>query len=47
MREHALFALNNVLQGNLENQAAVAELKPTGTWDSEGMLRDTIGEVRR
>lgn len=47
MREHALFALRNILENNKENQAIVSELEPMGKWDSEGMLRDTIGGVRR
>lgn len=47
MREHALFALNHILADNPENQALVAALKPIGTWDSEGILRDSKGGVRR
>lgn len=47
MREHALFALKHILADNQENQALVAALKPMGTWDSEGMLRDSKGGARR
>ncbi|KAF8316804.1 hypothetical protein DL93DRAFT_2226625 [Clavulina sp. PMI_390] len=47
MREHALFALNNALEGNSENQEVVAELKPMGAWDADGVLRDIPGSIRR
>ncbi|KZV72208.1 hypothetical protein PENSPDRAFT_742856 [Peniophora sp. CONT] len=33
LREHAIFALRNLLHENKENQAVVEELKPVGTWD--------------
>ncbi|PAV20078.1 hypothetical protein PNOK_0501200 [Pyrrhoderma noxium] len=41
LREHALFALRNILHENVENQAIVNEIKPTGTWDENGYLRDS------
>lgn len=47
MREHALFALRNILEKNSENQKVVQELEPMGKWDDEGMLQDTLGGVRR
>ncbi|KAI0272467.1 spinocerebellar ataxia type 10 protein domain-containing protein [Gloeopeniophorella convolvens] len=47
LREHALFALRNLLQGNPENQAVVDAIKPMGTWDADGVLRGTSGAVRR
>ncbi|VDB88659.1 unnamed protein product [Peniophora sp. CBMAI 1063] len=33
LREHAIFALRNLLHENQENQAVVEQLKPMGTWD--------------
>jgi ataxin-10 len=47
MREHALFALKHILANNPENQALVAALKPTGTWDADGILKDSKGDTRR
>ena len=43
LREHALFTLRNVLHGNAENQAIVDAIKPMGSWDENGILRDTPG----
>lgn len=43
LREHALFALRNLLLGNEENQAVVEAIKPMGSWDKNGVLRDAIG----
>ena len=40
MREHAIFALRNLLFGNAENQAVVEEVKPIGRWDEDKVLRD-------
>ncbi|KAI0320888.1 spinocerebellar ataxia type 10 protein domain-containing protein [Amylostereum chailletii] len=47
LREHAIFALRNLLHRNAENQAAVEAIKPMGTWDEEGILRDVPGATRR
>jgi len=47
LREHALFALSNLLQNNLENQGIVDAMKPSGEWDSEGNLRERPGAVRK
>ncbi|KAJ7224451.1 spinocerebellar ataxia type 10 protein domain-containing protein [Mycena pura] len=47
LREHAIFALHNLLQGNPENQAVVDALQPSGKWDDNGILRDTSGAVRK
>lgn len=47
LREHAIFALHNLLEDNPENQAVVEAIKPTGSWDDSGVLRDTPGAVRR
>ncbi|KAJ4000874.1 spinocerebellar ataxia type 10 protein domain-containing protein [Lentinula boryana] len=47
IREHALFALHNLLKDNAVNQAVVEEIKPTGQWDENGVLVDTPGAVRR
>jgi len=38
LREHALFALRNLLHNNPENQAVVDEFKPMVNWDNEGRL---------
>lgn len=43
LREHALFALRNLLHENVENQAVVDAIKPMGTWDENGVLRDAPG----
>lgn len=43
LREHAIFALHNLLKGNPENQAIVQEIQPTGQWDGNGVLKDTAG----
>lgn len=43
LREHALFTLRNLLHNNLENQAVVDGIKPVGTWDENGVLRDVLG----
>ncbi|QRV88598.1 extracellular matrix protein 14 [Ceratobasidium sp. AG-Ba] len=40
IREHALFALRNLLHNNTENQDIVKELEPTGRWDESGVLTD-------
>ncbi|KAI0060979.1 hypothetical protein BV25DRAFT_1806517 [Artomyces pyxidatus] len=47
LREHAIFALRNLLHANAENQAVVDAIKPMGTWGEDGVLRDTPGAVRR
>ncbi|OCB89991.1 hypothetical protein A7U60_g2847 [Sanghuangporus baumii] len=46
LREHALFTLRNLLHNNLENQAVVESIKPVGTWDENGVLRDVLGMQR-
>ncbi|KAL5531612.1 hypothetical protein ACEPAG_4489 [Sanghuangporus baumii] len=46
LREHALFTLRNLLHSNLENQAVVDSIKPVGTWDENGVLRDVLGMQR-
>ncbi|EJD43591.1 hypothetical protein AURDEDRAFT_167314 [Auricularia subglabra TFB-10046 SS5] len=40
LREHAIFALRNLMTGNAENQKILDELKLMGIEDSEGILRD-------
>ncbi|KAH7103730.1 spinocerebellar ataxia type 10 protein domain-containing protein [Auriculariales sp. MPI-PUGE-AT-0066] len=40
MREHAIFALHNLLRDHIANQRVVDELKLTGVEDTEGILRD-------
>ncbi|KAH9852057.1 spinocerebellar ataxia type 10 protein domain-containing protein [Lenzites betulinus] len=43
LREHAIFALRNILHDNRENQAVVDAIKPVGKWDEEKVLRDIRG----
>ncbi|EJD07503.1 uncharacterized protein FOMMEDRAFT_164457 [Fomitiporia mediterranea MF3/22] len=43
LREHALFALRNLLHDNVDNQVIVDAIKPMGTWDENGVLRDVPG----
>lgn len=40
LREHAIFALRNLLQDNVENQRVVQELKPLRDFDKDGILRN-------
>lgn len=44
MREWSLFALRNILEGNLDNQNFVANINSVGSIDSESsiMLTDTL-----
>ncbi|KAL7280860.1 hypothetical protein ACG7TL_005804 [Trametes sanguinea] len=44
MREHAIFALRNLLYGNVENQAVVDSIQPVGKWDEEKILREIRGD---
>ncbi|KAF8196742.1 spinocerebellar ataxia type 10 protein domain-containing protein, partial [Mycena galopus ATCC 62051] len=41
LREHAIFTLHNLLQGNPENQAVVEAIKPSGRWDENGVWQET------
>lgn len=45
MREWSLFALRNILEGNLDNQNFVANIDSVGSIDTESsvMLTDTLG----
>lgn len=45
MREWSLFALRNILEGNLDNQNFVANIDSVGSIDPESsvMLTDTLG----
>jgi hypothetical protein len=47
LREHALFALRNLLERNKENQAIVEEMKPMAEWDDNGVLRNVDGRTRK
>ncbi|KZT37947.1 hypothetical protein SISSUDRAFT_1062424 [Sistotremastrum suecicum HHB10207 ss-3] len=47
LREHALFTLRNLLHKNVENQKVVDSIRPSGTWDEEGVLRDVPGAIRK
>jgi len=47
LREYALFALRNTLQGNIENQETVDAIQPSGYWDNNGVLRDIAGATRK
>lgn len=40
LREHAIFALRNLLHNNPDNQAIVQELKPLRDFDADGVLRN-------
>lgn len=40
LREHAIFTLHNLLEGNEENQAVVHSIKLTASWDQNGMLQE-------
>lgn len=40
LREHAIFALRNLLQNNSDNQAIVENLKPLRDFDVDGVLRN-------
>ncbi|KAJ7880331.1 spinocerebellar ataxia type 10 protein domain-containing protein [Mycena olivaceomarginata] len=40
LREHAIFTLHNLLQGNAENQAVVEAIKPSGKWDENGVWQE-------
>lgn len=40
IREHALFALRNLLYKNVENQEIVKDMEPMGRWDENGMLTE-------
>ncbi|KAH8093304.1 spinocerebellar ataxia type 10 protein domain-containing protein [Cristinia sonorae] len=39
LREHAIFTLRNLLDGNAENQAVVDEIQPIRDWDVDGELQ--------
>jgi len=41
LREHAIFTLHNLLEGNMENQTVVDSIKPTASWDEKGVLQDS------
>ncbi|RDX48254.1 hypothetical protein OH76DRAFT_1484158 [Lentinus brumalis] len=45
LREHAIFALRNILDGNLENQAVVDAIQPVGRWDENKVLQEFRGGV--
>ncbi|KAF7309646.1 Ataxin-10-like protein [Mycena indigotica] len=47
LREHAIFTLHNLLDGNAENQAVVDSIQPSGKWDDNGVLVDSAGAVRK
>ncbi|KAG8917212.1 hypothetical protein FRC02_003275 [Tulasnella sp. 418] len=40
LREHALFALRNIIHRNDKNKKEVAEIRPLKDWDVEGVLQD-------
>jgi len=46
LREHALFALSNLLKGNPDNQTFVEEIKPQSEWDESGMLQNKFGAMK-
>ncbi|KAJ3720947.1 spinocerebellar ataxia type 10 protein domain-containing protein [Lentinula raphanica] len=47
LREHAIFALHNLLKDNPANQALVEGLEPSAQWDKDGVLQDIPGAVRK
>jgi ataxin-10 len=47
LREYALFALRNLLQGNAENQKVVDAIQPSSYWDKDGMLKEIHGATRK
>ncbi|KAI1793579.1 spinocerebellar ataxia type 10 protein domain-containing protein [Ganoderma leucocontextum] len=44
LREHAIFALRNLLCGNLESQAVVDGIKPVGKWDEDKVFQEIQGQ---
>ncbi|RPD64276.1 hypothetical protein L226DRAFT_533583 [Lentinus tigrinus ALCF2SS1-7] len=44
LREHAIFALRNILDGNLENQAVVHAIQPVGRYDENKVLQEFRGD---
>lgn len=47
LREHAILALRNLLDGNMENQDVVNSIQPSGYWDEAGILREKVGVTLR
>lgn len=47
LREHAILALRNLLDGNKENQDEVNSIQPSGYWDEAGILREKVGATLR
>ncbi|KAH7907262.1 spinocerebellar ataxia type 10 protein domain-containing protein [Hygrophoropsis aurantiaca] len=47
LREHAILALRNILEGNIDNQAVIDSIQPSRSWDDEGVLRETPDAARR
>lgn len=45
LREHAIFALRNLLQDNVENQQVVQEFKPLRDFDKDGILKNLAGHA--
>lgn len=40
LREHAIFALSNLLLWNRKNQEVVDNIKPMGRWDQDGIMQE-------
>lgn len=47
LREHAILALRNLLDGNMKNQDEVNSIQPSGYWDEAGVLREKVGATLR
>ncbi|KAG1741090.1 spinocerebellar ataxia type 10 protein domain-containing protein [Suillus lakei] len=47
LREHAILALRNLLDGNKENQDEVNSIQPSGYWDEAGVLHEKVGATLR
>ena len=47
LREHAIFALHNLLRGNPENQKFVDSVKPSQEWAEDGTVKTKVGVTRK
>ena len=47
LREHALFAVRNLMQNNPENQAVIAQMDPVGVLSDTGEVLPVPDSMRR
>lgn len=47
LREHALFAVRNLMMGNPENQAVIAKMEPLGVVGEDGVLEPLPEKLRK